>query len=338
MKNLTPVPRDQRPPLPDFKPVPRKYRYDGWTAERQRAFVEALADTGSVKAAAHRINMSYEGAYHLRRQPGAEGFRAAWEAALDYGIQCLADIAIERAVEGVAVPVFYKGEQCGEKRWYNDRLLMFILRHHLPQLYGNNPLPRGTRHPDTIAREAAENCPICRERAEQEAAAAIGPDEAARKAHEARVEALLERYVLKVRSERQYRLAGHIVAADYTLRQLTHIELMLDIGGAPIRELINAMTEELPGKAGNRTLIVSPMSALLDQLRRYAWAEAGEPDRPSIDLSKTEAEAGMRGGPTILKRMQAQRDAEEIMARGQRMWEAAATEDRWAAWLAEGGE
>jgi hypothetical protein len=82
MKNLTPVPRDQRPPLPAFTPVPRKYRYDGWTAPRQRAFIEALADTGSVKAAANRINMSTEGAYYLRRQPGAEGFRAAWEAAL----------------------------------------------------------------------------------------------------------------------------------------------------------------------------------------------------------------------------------------------------------------
>lgn len=33
-----PVPKDQ---LPDFAPVPRKTRHDGWTPERQRAFVGA---------------------------------------------------------------------------------------------------------------------------------------------------------------------------------------------------------------------------------------------------------------------------------------------------------
>jgi hypothetical protein len=154
MQNRVPIPRDQRPPLPDFTPVPRKYRYDGWTAERQRAFIGGLAETGSVKHAAQRIKMSTEGAYYLRRQKGAEEFRAAWDAALDFGVQSLADIAIERAKEGVAVPVFYKGEQVGERRWYNDRLLMFILKHHMPSKYGAN-LHAGTKHPDTIAAEAA---------------------------------------------------------------------------------------------------------------------------------------------------------------------------------------
>jgi hypothetical protein len=98
--------------------------------------------------------MSPEGAYYLRRQKGAEDFRAAWDAALDFGVQSLADIAIERARDGVPVPVFYKGEQVGERRWYNDRLLMFILKHHMPSKYGAN-LSGGTKHPDTIAREAA---------------------------------------------------------------------------------------------------------------------------------------------------------------------------------------
>ena len=152
MQNRVPVPRDQRPPIPDFAPVPRKYRHDGWTPERQRAFIEALADTGSVKHAARRINMSPEGAYYLRRQPGADGFRKAWSAALDFGVQSLVDIAIERAKEGVPVPVFYKGEQVGERRRYNDRLLMFILKHHMPSKYGAD-LHGGTKHPDTLMRE-----------------------------------------------------------------------------------------------------------------------------------------------------------------------------------------
>ena len=128
MQNLVPVPREDRAPLPDFDAVPRKYRHDGWTPDRQRAFIEALADTGSVSRAAARVNMSPEGAYYLRRQPGAEGFRRAWEAALDFGVQRLKDIALERAIDGQLVPVFVAGKLMGFRRKKNDRLLMFCLR------------------------------------------------------------------------------------------------------------------------------------------------------------------------------------------------------------------
>ena len=94
-------------PLPAFTPVPRHFnRHDGWTPERQQRFIEALADTGSVKAAAHRVNMTPEGAYHLRRHPEAASFRKAWEAALALGVQQLEDIAMERALYGQEVPVY----------------------------------------------------------------------------------------------------------------------------------------------------------------------------------------------------------------------------------------
>jgi hypothetical protein len=130
MKTRTPVPRDERPPLPKFAPVPRKPRHDGWTPERQKAFIEALADTGSVSRAAAMVNMSSEGAYYLRRQPGADGFRRAWEAALDYGVARMKDIAFERAIEGYLVPMFVGGRLIGWRRKHNDRLLMFCLRHY----------------------------------------------------------------------------------------------------------------------------------------------------------------------------------------------------------------
>lgn len=35
MQNRTPIAAEARPPLPEFTPVPRKYRHDGWTPERQ---------------------------------------------------------------------------------------------------------------------------------------------------------------------------------------------------------------------------------------------------------------------------------------------------------------
>ncbi len=101
---------------------------DGWTPERQYAFIEALAETGSVTHAAARVNMSTEGAYQLRRAAGSEDFCHAWHVALDHGVQRLEDIALERALHGVEVPVYSYGKLIGTRIVYNDRLLMFILR------------------------------------------------------------------------------------------------------------------------------------------------------------------------------------------------------------------
>ncbi len=61
-----------------FTHVPRTGNHaDGWTVERQQRFVTALADIGSVCAAAKAVNMASEGTYQLRRKPDASAFRAA---------------------------------------------------------------------------------------------------------------------------------------------------------------------------------------------------------------------------------------------------------------------
>jgi hypothetical protein len=118
-------------PIPDFAPVPRLYnRHDGWTPERQRAFIGALADTGCVDRAARMVNMAQTNCYTLRRAPGAEGFRKAWDAALDCGLQRLKDLAFTRAIEGELVPVFSAGKLVGHRRKHNNALLMFCLRHY----------------------------------------------------------------------------------------------------------------------------------------------------------------------------------------------------------------
>jgi hypothetical protein len=120
----------------DWVPVLRKRRKDGWTPERQRAFIGALADTGEVIAAAHSVGMSDSSAYTLRRAPGAEGFAAAWEAALGNSSRRLVDIAFDRAINGVDDVVLDKdGNHIYTKRKYNDRLLMFLIRAHGPERY-----------------------------------------------------------------------------------------------------------------------------------------------------------------------------------------------------------
>ncbi|MEM6475723.1 MAG: hypothetical protein AAF687_06110 [Pseudomonadota bacterium] len=124
--------------LPDFSPVPLRTRSDGWTPERQCEFIEALADTGSVSAACKHVNMTTVGAYRIRRLPEGASFAAAWEAALDLGVRRLEDVAMERALNGVAEPFYVHGKHVGERKRYNDRLLMFLLRNRAPARFGNS--------------------------------------------------------------------------------------------------------------------------------------------------------------------------------------------------------
>lgn len=148
-----PVPRGE---LPDFAPVPRRCnRHDGWTPARQRAFIEALADTGSVEAAARAVDMSTEGAYHLRRQPGAQGFRAAWATALDLGVQRVEDVTMDRALNGTEEPVYSYGKLIGTRIKRNDSLLMFILRNRAPERFAAGG---GARRPNAVDRQTLARC------------------------------------------------------------------------------------------------------------------------------------------------------------------------------------
>jgi hypothetical protein len=111
----------------DFEPVALRARSDGWTPERQRAFIEELADCGIVREAAGRVGMTEQSATRLRRRADAAGFSAAWSAALGIGGDRLRSIAYERAVNGVVKHRYYRGRVVGEERVYNDRLLIYLL-------------------------------------------------------------------------------------------------------------------------------------------------------------------------------------------------------------------
>ena len=122
--------------LPPFAPVPReKDRSNGWKPEVQRAFIEALAETGSVRSAARRVGRAEVGAYLIRRHPDAQEFRAAWDAALDIGMRRIEDVAMDRALHGVEVPVYSYGKLVGSRTVYNDRLVMFMLRNRAPDRF-----------------------------------------------------------------------------------------------------------------------------------------------------------------------------------------------------------
>ncbi|WP_343344895.1 hypothetical protein WJT74_11195 [Sphingomicrobium sp. XHP0239] len=120
----------------DVAPVPTRARHDGWTPTRQKNFLVALAECGVVSEACARVGMSPRAAYALRRRPDADHFRRAWDAALDYAVRRLSDAAFSRALNGVTRPVFYQGEQVGERTFYDERLTMFVLRYRDPMRYG----------------------------------------------------------------------------------------------------------------------------------------------------------------------------------------------------------
>ena len=57
--------------------------------------------TLSLSKGAHRVNMTPEGAYLLRRHPEGHEFRTAWEAALKLGVQRLEDVAAIRFAQQI---------------------------------------------------------------------------------------------------------------------------------------------------------------------------------------------------------------------------------------------
>jgi hypothetical protein len=117
----------ESPPPPDFTPVPVRARRDGWTPERQRRFIAALAQTRSVTRAAGAVGMTREGAYQLRGRAGAAGFAAAWDAVLATPRPSGASL-YDRAMTVVVEPYFIGGLQRGERRRYDNAALAKMLR------------------------------------------------------------------------------------------------------------------------------------------------------------------------------------------------------------------
>jgi hypothetical protein len=113
-----------------FTPVPLRSRRDGWTAERQRAFVAHLEAGMPSNHAARAVGMSKQTAHQLRRRPGAESFAAAWREAVRRARLARAQarsVSTRAAIEGVPVPVDYRGRVVGTRMRYDDLQLARLL-------------------------------------------------------------------------------------------------------------------------------------------------------------------------------------------------------------------
>ena len=144
------------PTIPDFDIVPTRKRRAGWTAERQRKFIEHLSLTGNVGEACAVVGVASSSAYRLCNKAGAESFARAWEAALRLAATRLGAIALDRAVNG-RVERFYKdGELVMERRIPSDYLLTWLLSRLDPLQFGS-PTARALAAATGDPRDKARN-------------------------------------------------------------------------------------------------------------------------------------------------------------------------------------
>lgn len=110
---------------PDLNP--RTERTDGWTAERERDFLSAIAEGHRVEAACRIVGMSHQSAYAFRRRAAGATFALGWQAASLLARNKIADVLVARALDGqVDTYTRADGETITRHR-YDNRLATTIL-------------------------------------------------------------------------------------------------------------------------------------------------------------------------------------------------------------------
>jgi hypothetical protein len=107
------------------------------TQTRQKCFLKALSETGSVSTAAAVAGTSRTRVYELRKADPA--FASAWEEAEEIAADRLEDEARRRALEGVPEPLVSAGKLVRDDdgqpimvRRYSDNLLTALIKAHRP--------------------------------------------------------------------------------------------------------------------------------------------------------------------------------------------------------------
>ncbi len=101
-------------------------RVDGWTYERQAAFLMTLSETGLVSQACAFAEMSVASAYALRREPRGAAFALGWQAAHLLARDRLEDVLLEAAISGIE-SVSTRVDGIARRRILNGNLSMAVL-------------------------------------------------------------------------------------------------------------------------------------------------------------------------------------------------------------------
>ncbi len=102
-----------------FTPVPlRRNSATGWNPATQIAFIAMLSRNGVVAASARSVGRTPRSAYQLRQRAGAESFAAAWDWALEIGL----DTALGEAMKQVQAA--HAAEEKGDSVFVGDYSVM----------------------------------------------------------------------------------------------------------------------------------------------------------------------------------------------------------------------
>ncbi|MEA3054082.1 MAG: hypothetical protein QOG72_2985 [Sphingomonadales bacterium] len=112
----------------------RAQRQDGFTDERKRLFLAAIAQGDSVLAACARVGVSNRTAYNHRRID--PDFARGWALARRASRLPLDLLVFMRAVDGTAETVIVNGVERRVTRPPSDYLLARLLEGEKPELYG----------------------------------------------------------------------------------------------------------------------------------------------------------------------------------------------------------
>lgn len=127
----------------------RRKRLAGWSAARQRLFLAALAETGSVHFASDAARLAARSAYRLRTRSPA--FAVAWDTALQLAVGRLSAIVFDRAINGRVEQLYRDGVMVGERRVPSDKLLTWLLARLDPRRFALPWEQRGAADPQAGA-------------------------------------------------------------------------------------------------------------------------------------------------------------------------------------------
>ncbi|MCG3177495.1 MAG: hypothetical protein MOGMAGMI_02469 [Candidatus Omnitrophica bacterium] len=103
----------------------------GW----RDVFLNALAECPNVTRAAAEADVPKQTAYRARSTSAK--FAEQWDEALRQGVDALEGEALRRAQFGTEKPVFQGGVLVGHVTEYSDTLMMFLLKAHNPEKFGD---------------------------------------------------------------------------------------------------------------------------------------------------------------------------------------------------------
>ncbi|WP_448658113.1 hypothetical protein ACPVPU_11690 [Sphingomonas sp. CJ99] len=121
------TPADVAPAFHPPAPLDDSRNTDGWTADRQRQFLIAIAHGVSVTRACAMVGLTRQSAYALRDSARGAAFALGWRAAMLRSRDALADTLMDRAFNGVRETVTHDDGAMTTRHRYDNALAYRML-------------------------------------------------------------------------------------------------------------------------------------------------------------------------------------------------------------------